>query len=110
MFARSKEAQLGYRLKNPADSEVQGARLNLIGVLWEEWGDDVWTSTRGGGVRDAGMLGGKKPLQVDAAPRLCWAKRSSEVFGLLPAGAAKVIQEGGLLPGGSVLWRESKGY
>jgi len=60
VFARSKEAQLGYRLKNPADSEVQGARLNLIGVLWEEWGDDVWTSTRGGGVRDAGMLGGKK--------------------------------------------------
>jgi hypothetical protein len=47
-------------LKNPADSEVQGARLNLLGVLWEEWGDGVLTSTRGGGVRGVGMLGGKK--------------------------------------------------
>jgi hypothetical protein len=47
-------------LKNPADSEVQGAKLNLLGVLWEEWGDDVLSSTRGGGVRDVGMLGGKK--------------------------------------------------
>jgi hypothetical protein len=80
----AKKAQLEYRLKNPADSEVQGAKLNLLGVLWEEWGDDVLSSTRGGGVRDVGMLGEKRPLQVDAAPKLCWAKRSSEGFWAAP--------------------------
>ena len=65
-------------------------------MFWEEWDDGVLSSTRGGDVRDVGMLGGRKPLQGVAAPRLCWAKRSSESFGLLPAGAAKVVQEGAL--------------
>jgi hypothetical protein len=84
-------------LKNPADSEVQGARLNLLGVLWEEWGDDVLTSTRGGGVRGVGMLGGKKGLSKLMQLQSCAGQKGpAKVFGLLPAGAAKVIQEGAL--------------
>lgn len=79
-----------------ADPEIKGARLNLIGVLREEWGGGVLSSTRAGDVRDVGMIGVEKILSKLWQLQSCAGRWSSESVGLLPAGAARMIQEGAL--------------